>query len=349
MTKFVIDISSHQSGIDIAKVAAQCDGVMIRIGRTYYGSQAEDDDDCFEGWYKYLKSIKKPVGCYYYSCADNDQEVKEETTLLLKLLAGKSFELGVWMDEEDSVNQRPLSTAELTRLTKSWLDIVAKAGYGVGLYASYSWLLSEVDASLIDYPFWIARYNTTLGDTKDWNVAMWQYTSGGRIDGWAGNLDFNHCYMDLASATVVKPTAVQTQAPSSNKGKPSQFVKVIQNTLNVLGYRDKNGNKLKVDGYAQTLTESAVKKFQAEMKLPETGLVDTITRAAIDQIMGRPLVTAETSPKLPYATRYVQKVVGTGIDGDFGPKTDKAVRAYQEKHGLDPDAEVGPKSWAVIL
>ncbi|MDD3028637.1 MAG: peptidoglycan-binding protein [Erysipelotrichaceae bacterium] len=152
-----------------------------------------------------------------------------------------------------------------------------------------------------------------------------------------------------ANTQVVEKTPVASENTAKTETvasipKVSAFTKVIQNTLNVLGY-----GTLKVDGIDGPLTQSAIKKFQADMKLPETGLVDAKTRAAIDEIMARHLITAETADRFPYATRYIQKRVGTAIDGKFGVMTLMAVKNYQTAHDLGRDGKVGAKTWAAIL
>lgn len=46
--------------------------------------------------------------------------------------------------------------------------------------------------------------------------------------------------------------------------------------------------------------------------------------------------------------KFVQRVVGTHMDGEFRESTMFAVQAWQMGHGLVADGVVGPKTWAVI-
>lgn len=46
--------------------------------------------------------------------------------------------------------------------------------------------------------------------------------------------------------------------------------------------------------------------------------------------------------------KELQRRLGIGADGVFGPLTDKAVRAFQQKHGLVVDGKVGPKTAAKL-
>lgn len=44
----------------------------------------------------------------------------------------------------------------------------------------------------------------------------------------------------------------------------------------------------------------------------------------------------------------VQRIVGVGADGVFGPETEKAVVRWQAAHGLVADGEVGTETWAAM-
>jgi len=45
----------------------------------------------------------------------------------------------------------------------------------------------------------------------------------------------------------------------------------------------------------------------------------------------------------------LQKRLGIGADGKFGPATEAAVRAHQARSGLVADGIVGPKTWASLM
>lgn len=46
--------------------------------------------------------------------------------------------------------------------------------------------------------------------------------------------------------------------------------------------------------------------------------------------------------------KKLQKLLGIGDDGNFGPATETAVKAFQTSHSLTPDGKVGPQTWAAL-
>ena len=64
------------------------------------------------------------------------------------------------------------------------------------------------------------------------------------------------------------------------KGARGKNVKQLQKALNKLGFKDKNGKKLKVDGVFGPLTLSSLKKFQKAMGVTKSGKLDLATKQA---------------------------------------------------------------------
>ena len=49
------------------------------------------------------------------------------------------------------------------------------------------------------------------------------------------------------------------------------------------------------------------------------------------------------------SVKLIQRIVGTTVDGIFGPKTEAAVKAFQKKNKLVADGIVGQKTWNKMI
>lgn len=199
----VLDVSSYQSNIDYAKVKASgIGGVILRCGRTYWGEIRVAGDDTFEKHYKGFKAVGMPVGVYYYSAANTTAKAREEANFVLNVLKGKQLELPVYFDVENNERQKPLSKQELTDVTKAFCEVIEKAGYYIGIYASSSWLKDELDMNqLNNYDVWVAHYGVSKPSYTG-SYGMWQYTSSGSVAGISGDVDLSYCYKDYP--TIIK-------------------------------------------------------------------------------------------------------------------------------------------------
>lgn len=195
----ILDISKYQPLVDYAKTAAAVDGVILRIGLTYWGAQNMGMDECFEQHYAGFKAQGLPVGAYFYSAADSVAMAEKEADCCLELMKGKQFELPVYYDVENSQRQGGLSKELLTQIVDAFCSKVEKAGYFVGFYASTSWLQSKLDTAALckKYTLWKADYRTAYDKTIACD--MHQYTSGGKVDGIDGRVDMSDCYRDFVS------------------------------------------------------------------------------------------------------------------------------------------------------
>lgn len=225
----VIDVSYYQSTIDYAKVkAAGIKGVILRCGRTGYGTaKSKQEDSTFQKHYKGFKDVGLPVGAYYYSCATTVAEAKEEAELVKKILNGKQLEYPVYFDTEDNhditasgnskTSQYSIGKTKLTKVAKAFLETLEDAGYYVGIYASKSWLENQLDMSqLDDYAVWLAQYASK--PTYGGKYGMWQYSSTGKVNGISGNVDMNWCYVDYPSA--IKKAGLNGYKATETPSKP---------------------------------------------------------------------------------------------------------------------------------
>lgn len=190
----IIDVSKwqgHSINWDRVK-SAGIDGVLLRAG---YGRYASQKDPTFEKNYSECKRVGLAVGAYWYSYATNVAQAAQEAHIFLDVLAGKQFELPVAYDIEYEPGILALTNAQRTRLVKTFLSMVEQAGYYVILYASTDFIKNKLNyKELTRYDVWAAQYGKKC--TCPLPYGIWQYTSAGRVDGVAGNVDLNTGYKD---------------------------------------------------------------------------------------------------------------------------------------------------------
>lgn len=179
---------------------------ILRCGYTTYGkSKKKYVDRYFENNYKICKEIGLPIGVYYYSCATNETEAKEEANFVLSLIKNKKFEYPVVIDTEDNhninkstnspVSQASIGKYKLTPLIKTFCEIIESKGYYVSIYASTYWFKNNLileDLKLYDK--WIAQWSKTV--SVSYKYGMWQYSSQGTVNGLSGNIDLDYAYLD---------------------------------------------------------------------------------------------------------------------------------------------------------
>ena len=209
MSKTIMDVSKHQGTIDWAKVKAsgKIDGVMLRaMGNSAEGKPSKPyTDPQFARNYAECQRLGIPCGVYGYFKAVNREQADKELAMLRKLLVGKTLQLPVAVDIEDTV-QQALSKSALTDLTAYCLSTVQSWGvYAMlytGLYFGQTYLYMG-GAALKPYDVWLAAYRSTK-PSPGWPFGMWQYTSTASVPGVSTNVDMSHAYKDYAKIIAKK-------------------------------------------------------------------------------------------------------------------------------------------------
>ncbi len=188
-----IDVSVHNGNIDWQKVKNA--GIQFAILRAGYGRELSQKDAKFEENYRNAKVAGIPVGAYWYSYAMTEDEARLEADVFLSVIKGKQFEMPVYFDLEEK-KQFDLGKEKVSAIMRAFLEKVEKAGYFVGLYGSASSLTTHTaDDIKSRYTIWLAHWTDKTNYSGAYGI--WQYSSGGTVDGISGNVDLDTAYTDF--------------------------------------------------------------------------------------------------------------------------------------------------------
>lgn len=163
---------------------------------------------------------KMNVGLYIFSQAVDSNEAVEEADYVLNLIDQYDWDIDmpIIIDREAGrmtkrLTKAKLSKAKETAVVQAFADEITSAGYKAGVYASYSWYNTKMNADdLVDCAIWIARYNNmTTSNAKSGtpyadvlcDYEFWQYSSSkpSASTGYTGNLDVDFWYKDTNVTT----------------------------------------------------------------------------------------------------------------------------------------------------
>ena len=193
-----IDVSHYQKDIDWQKVKAA--GRDFAILKAMYEAQSHRKDEYFEANYKGAGDNKISRGVYIFIASSSIADPVGDAKALLKHLADRPLEYGIWLDYEAQVLRNQGKT-KIRDMTYIYADMFRSAGYYTGIYCNKDWYDHVIDESLkADFDFWIARY--PKADTGSYNpksslkpsyktAVAWQYSSKGRVPGIVGNVDLD--------------------------------------------------------------------------------------------------------------------------------------------------------------
>lgn len=196
MSKYGIDVSQHQGEIIWDKVKSQINFAILRLG--WIGNKNNHTlDTQFERNYNECKRLGIPVGVYVYCYSSSEEAAKAGANWTIGKLKGKTLELPVYIDMEDSsIANRGKEV--LTNICISFNSVIEANGRWAGVYANRNWFDNYLNKEEIKkrYTTWIATYVNEIDKYKG-EYDIWQNSSKGRVDGIKGNVDTNYMYRDL--------------------------------------------------------------------------------------------------------------------------------------------------------
>lgn len=263
-----IDVSYCQTGVDYNKVKnSGIDAVIIRAG---FGKETYQKDSEFETHYRNAKKAGLAVGVYWYSYAYSIAEAKQEAKVCLACIKGKTLELPVYYDLEES-GQTRLGMSAMTNIAIAFCEAIKSGGYRAGVYSNLNWLNNYLDYERLrnKYSIWLAQWSSSPSKNCD----IWQNADNGRISGISGNVDTDV----IINKNIIK---------KSNSGVKEEMIKYGSQNLATLAFKKQLITlynmkiiKTKVDstsGFGDG-TLKAVKEAQRAGNITANGIVNEKT------------------------------------------------------------------------
>lgn len=207
--RFGIDVSKWNKEIDWDRVKqAGVEFAIIRLGYRGATTGALVEDPYFEKNMKGAASAGIPVGVYFFTQAVDAVEAVEEASMVITLCKDYKLDYPIFIDTEGlGGNGRAdgLDIEARTGVCAAFCKTIEGAGYRAGVYSSRNWYNGMLDVSVLnDYIIWLAEYRDA--PLYQGYYHMWQYTSGGKVDGIEGNVDFNLSYLRIEDTQVAGGT-----------------------------------------------------------------------------------------------------------------------------------------------
>lgn len=286
-----VDVSTHQGEIDWARVKASgmADFVIIRVGfRGYASSGKLNEDKQFKANIKGATEQNIPIGLYFYSTALNEAEAIEEADFILDRIGDYKVTLPIVYDFEGYNNKNyrtyGISKEQRTANYIAFTDTINMAGYEGLIYGSKAYIRTKFDVDNLDELMWLAAYpNPSKVDPEnppsignyDSRMAIWQYSSSGKVDGINAKVDLNYMYIDIFNNKTDKnPYEVPTRTLYlDNKKMTADDIKWLQWELK------KDGYDVEVNGEFTKTTRAILRDYQYSHDLEADGKCGPLTRA----------------------------------------------------------------------
>lgn len=304
-----IDVSEFQTNVNYEKV--KNDGIRFVIIRCGYGMDYTSQDDAeFERNIKECERLNIPFGIYLMSYSNTVEKARSEAQHILRLTKGHNPTLGLWYDVEDNNTSGSVSKETLTNIINTFCNTVKNAGYKVGVYASLNWLDNKIEKQIKEnYAIWVAQYNNEC--QYEGKYILWQYTSSGKANGIAGNVDMNYLYDESLLDDNEEEPVIEDEETKRIKELQRALNKDFNSGLEIDGMIGPATAKVVMQHYLRYFTKGNFVKW-AQIQLKRKGY--DIGSYGIDSCYGR-----DTEK----AIKKLQKDNNIVIDGCTGIDTVK--------------------------
>lgn len=219
MSTKVLDISKWQSVVDFAKVKST--GITGVICRAAYGTSIDTKFISHMGEANAVGIIAGAYAfaTYHYTATDSNAvtmavaQAKAFIAILQKTTVTGAVALDLELEKGKTT---ALSKSTMTTAANAYMSVLADAGYTPYLYCSIAWLYDRMIPTSVNYPLWIAYYNScsdtsnVFPATKYGNymtalkdkIALWQYSSTATPSDYgivSNGLDINWAYRDIST------------------------------------------------------------------------------------------------------------------------------------------------------
>jgi len=190
-----LDISSNQGRIDWKTVAEKgrglINGVILRA-TTQNNKLDVRTMENYNGILHNLSDIDE-ISVYKFSYARDYVGARVECLKCLEELSAHGVHFDYLYLDLEGWSGRDYTREEANAVILGYMDEIAikSDSSKFRLYFNYNYLKNIIDPIWRQIPIWLARYNSTMGDTFGADIVLWQYTSTGRIDGINGNVDIS--------------------------------------------------------------------------------------------------------------------------------------------------------------
>ena len=189
-----LDISSNQGKInwqEMREKELNINGIILR---------ATTKNNCldtrlienYNGILHNMSDIDE-ISVYKFSYARDYISARVECRKCIAALAVKGIHYDYLYLDLESDGKGDFTKSQASAVILGYIDEMQLHGIFVKLrlYFNYNYLKNIIDEVWRSFPIWLARYNSTMGDTFGANIVLWQYTSTGTVAGIKGNVDIS--------------------------------------------------------------------------------------------------------------------------------------------------------------